>query len=86
MNTLRVISNTQAATKEDLCITLAYFQDALDIAEKLRVKIDRMPVLIRSMLEDKGQDLEVGTRAEFIILQSIKYLDDLIECFEQPLF
>lgn len=82
MNKIRVISNTQAATKEDLCVTLAYFQDALDIAENLKEKLDRMPLAVRAILEDTDADLEAGTKAVFVFKQSINYLEQLMDCFE----
>jgi hypothetical protein len=83
MNKIEVIRNTKAASKEDLYITLAYFQDALDIAQALKKKIDNMPLVVRAVLEDRGADLEAGSRAEFIFLQSINYLEQLMECFEE---
>lgn len=82
MNKMRVISNTQAADKEDLCKTLAYFQDALDIAEKLNYRIERMPLVVRAMLEENGANLDIGKEAVFLFLQSITYLDQLIDCFD----
>ncbi len=82
MNKMRIISNTQAATKEDLCKTLAYFQDALDVAETLKVRLEKMPLVVRAMLEDTGVNLDIGKDAVFIFLQSINYLDSLMNCFE----
>jgi hypothetical protein len=83
MNKMRIISNTQAATKEDLYKTLAYFQDALDVAQTLKVRLENMPVVVRAMLEDTGVNLDIGKDAVFIFLQSINYLDSLMDCFEK---
>lgn len=83
MNKIRKISNTQAATKDDLCKTLAYFQDALDVAETLKVRIENMPLVVRAMLEDTGVNLDIGKDAVFMFLQSINYLDSLMDCFDK---
>lgn len=78
-NNIRMVT-AKAATKEDLCVTLSYLQDALEVAHKLKEKLEHMPIAVQSMLEDKGEDLHIGVRAEFMFLQSIHYLDQLIEC------
>lgn len=69
-----------AANKQDLHVTLAYVQDALDVASKLKEKLEHMPMAVRAMLQDREQDLEVGSRAEFLFLQAITYIEQLIDC------
>jgi hypothetical protein len=32
------------------------------------------------MLDDRGEDLQIGARAEFMFLQSINYIEQLIDC------
>jgi len=81
MKNIRMVT-AKAATKEDMCVSLAYFQDALDIAKKLKERIEKMPLVVRALLEDNGADLEVGTRAEFLFLQSVTYLDQMIDCLD----
>jgi hypothetical protein len=69
-----------AANKQDLYVTLAYVQDALDVASKLKEKLAHMPMAVRAMLQDREQDLEVGSSAEFLFLQAITYIEQLIDC------
>lgn len=83
MNKIQVIRNTKAASKEDLSKTLVYFQDALEIAQKLKHKIENMPLVVRAMLEERDIELESGIRAEFIFLQSINYLEQLMACLDK---
>lgn len=79
LHNIRTITAT-AASEEDLCVAIAYAQDALDVTRKLKEKLERMPIAIRSMLEDRGEDLNIGARAEFMFLQSINYIEQLIDC------
>lgn len=76
---IRIVT-AKAATKQDLCVTLAYVQDALDLAQRLKVKLENMPMAVRSFLEDKGHDLESAARAEFVFLQSLNYVEQLVDC------
>jgi hypothetical protein len=69
-----------AANKQDLHVTLAYVQDALEVAEKLKDKLENMPMAVRAILQDRRQDLELGSRAEFLFLQAINYVEQLIDC------
>lgn len=78
-NQIRIVT-AKAATKEDLCVTLAYVQDALDVAQKLKQKLENMPMVVREMLEQKGYDIDAPTKAEFVFMQSINYVEQLIDC------
>jgi hypothetical protein len=55
-------------------------QDALEVTQKLKDKLERMPLAIRAMLDEKGEDLQIGARAEFMFMQSMNYIEQLIEC------
>lgn len=79
MNNIRTIT-AKAASEEDLCVALTHVQDALEVTQKLKDKLERMPLAIRAMLDDKGEDLQIGARAEFMFLQSMNYIEQLIEC------
>jgi hypothetical protein len=79
MNNIRTIT-AKAASEEDLCVALAYVQDALEVTHRLKDKLERMPIAIRAMLDDRGEDLNIGARAEFMFLQSINYIEQLIDC------
>lgn len=85
MNSNKIIKlrNTRQANKKDLCITLAYFQDALEVATSLRSKLERMPIIVRQLLEDKGANLDAGEEAEFMFRASINYIESLIDCIPQ---
>lgn len=79
LNNIRTIT-AKAASEEDLCVALTYVQDALEVTQKLKDKLERMPLAIRAMLDEKGEDLQIGARAEFMFLQSMNYIEQLIEC------
>lgn len=76
---IRIVT-AKAATKQDLCVTLAYVQDALDVAQKLKQKLENMPMVVRAMLEEKGHDVNAPARAEFVFMQSLNYVEQLIDC------
>lgn len=76
---IRIVT-AKAATKQDLCVTLAYVQDALDLTSRLKAKLEVMPMVIREMLEDKGHEVDVATRSEFVFMQCINYIEQLVEC------
>lgn len=79
LSNVRTIT-AHAASEEDLCVALAYVQDALEVTQRLKDKLERMPIAIRAMLDDRGEDLNIGARAEFMFLQSINYIEQLIDC------
>lgn len=76
---IRIVT-AKAATKQDLCVTLAYVQDALDLTQRLKVKLEAMPIVIRELLESKGHEVDVATRSEFVFMQCINYIEQLVDC------
>lgn len=83
MSKITVLRNTKQASRKDLQVTLAYFEDALEVANKLHDKLERMPIIVRNMLEDKDANLYAGEEAVFMFRASINYLESLIGCMPQ---
>lgn len=81
MSNVRMITSAKRATKQDLYVTLAYVQDTLDAARKLKEKIDSMPLLVRAALEERGDDLEMAAKVEVMCRFSRNYVEHMIELY-----
>ncbi len=79
MHNVIVLKDVKAANKDDIKETLAYLHDALELATMLRQQVDGLPLMIRSVLQDRGEDLCIGMRAECIFMQSILHVERLIK-------
>lgn len=77
-NQIRLVS-TKAATKDDLQATLEYVRDVLETAQLLQNKMDMMPEMVRSFMQESGWSVNQGIGAKLSLVASKIHIENAIE-------